>query len=250
MKKIIISVLAAISLVGLAGCATETAVLSEEKEYEITQNIHSLDIEINAADFAIEQGDEFSVVSNLKNLSVSEKDGILKITDETKASAKYNNATLTLYVPEDIVFEDASIITGAGRLTADSLSANTLSLKTGAGMVQFNSLNAYDSVDIKGGAGQINIDDGTLNNLSLNLGVGQLDMTTALLGENDLQFGVGESDLTLIGSEDDYQFEIKNGIGAISIENKTAASFTSNTDGKSYVRVKGGIGATNIDFKE
>ena len=57
------------------------------------QRIHSLDIQISAADFKIVSADEFSVESNLKYLSVSEKNGILKIVDEAKSNSNYSNAT-------------------------------------------------------------------------------------------------------------------------------------------------------------
>lgn len=250
MAKHFLIALVILSLVALSGCVGETAVLGEIKTFEITSDIHSFDIQINAADFTIVQGDEFSVESNLKNLSVSEEDGVLRVVDKTKHNVSYNNATLKLYIPKGITFEDALIKTGAGKLTAESLSANTMELKTGAGKVEFGSLEAYTDIDVKGGAGEISILGGTLNNLSLNLGMGELDMTVQLLGESDLKFGVGESDLTLIGSKDDYKFDIENGIGKITVDNKAVSAFDSDGSGQNLVKIKGGVGATNIEFQK
>lgn len=250
MARRFLTVLVILSLVALAGCAGETAVLGELKIYEITSDIHSLDIQINAADFTIEQGDKFSVESNLKNLSVSEEDGVLKVVDKTKYDVIYNGAMLKLCIPNDIVFEDANIKTEAGKLTAKSLFANTMELKTGAGKIELDCLKVLTDIDIKGDAGEIIINSGTLNNLSLNLGVGELDMTAALLGESNLKFGVGESKLTLIGSKDDYKFDIKNNIGKITVDNKAVSDFDSNGNAQSFVKIKGGIGSTNITFLE
>lgn len=176
-----------------------------------------------------EQGDEFCVESNLKNLSVSEKDGVLKVIDKTKHNASYDGAMLKLYIPDDVVFEDAII-------------------KTGAGQVELGYIEVFDSIDMKGGAGEIRIMDGTLNNLTLHLGVGKLDMTARLLGESDLKFGVGESDLTLIGDKDDYKFDVVNGIGQILIDEKSASVFGDGEKGENLVKIKGGIGETNIKF--
>ena len=99
-------------LLALASCANEKVVLGDSQTYEITFDIHSLDIQINAADFKIEHADAFSVESNLKYLSVSEKNGVLTIVDEAKSSSNYSNAVLTLYVPNGIVFDDVKLRLG------------------------------------------------------------------------------------------------------------------------------------------
>ena len=249
MKKYIVAVLLFL-LLALASCAKENVVLGDSLTYEITSDIHSLYIQINAADFKIELGDEFSVESNLKYLSVSEKDGVLTITDEAKSSSNYSNAVLTLYVPNDIVFDDVDITTGAAKLTVDALSTNSLELKLGAGDVRFESLHTFLAADIKGGAGQITIASGTLNDLTLAMGVGELNFSGALLGNCDLKLGVGESNLTLIGSKDDYRVDIKKGLGSISVDGKNVSDYGSSGNGRSHIHIEGGIGAAHIVFQE
>ncbi|MBQ4105149.1 MAG: DUF4097 family beta strand repeat protein [Clostridia bacterium] len=250
MEKYFLIALVILSLVALAGCASQSVVMNDTKTYDITKDICSLDIDINAADFVIEQGEEFSVESNLKNLSVSEEDGVLKIVEKTKFARNYNSAFLRLCIPDDMTFENASIKTGASKLTAESFSANALELKTGAGRVEFEYLEASENVNIKGGAGEIFVKDGNLNNLTLDLGVGELNMTAKLLGESELKFGVGESDLTLIGSRDDYNLDITSGVGKITVDDANSAFFANSTNGESHVRIKGGVGSTNITFQE
>ncbi len=250
MLKYFLIALVILLVVVLIGCASQPAVLRSTKTYNITKDIHSLDVEINAADFVIVQGDEFSVESNLKNLSVLEEDGVLKIIEKTRFASSYIGASLKLCVPESIVFEKASIKTGAGRLTAKAFSVNTLKLKTGAGRVEFERLEVAENVNIKGGAGEISIKDGTLNNLTLDLGVGELNMTAKLLGESKLKFGVGESDVTLLGNREDYSFDIKNGVGNITVDGENSSFFANSTNGENTVKIKGGVGSTNIEFHE
>lgn len=250
MLKYFLIALVVLSLVALVGCTSQSVGMNDTKTYNITSDICSLDVEINSADFVIVQGEKFSVESNLKNLSVLEEDGVLKIVEKTKFARSYNGASLKLYIPEDMVFENASIKTGAGRLTAKSFSANTLKLKTGAGKVEFERLEASENVNIKGGAGEISIKDGTLNNLTLDLGVGELNMTAKLLGESELKFGVGESDITLIGNREDYSFDIRNGVGKIDIDGVIASCFVGSGIGENCVKIKGGVGSTNIEFQE
>ena len=139
MKKFLVAALV-LSLLTLTSCASKIDRVGEPKSYEIASEIHSLDIQIGAADFIIEHGDGFSAESNLNDLSVSEHNGILAIIEEdhNRIGVKdYTDAVLKLYVPNDFVFESVAITTGAAKLTADSLSADYLELELGAGKVQF-----------------------------------------------------------------------------------------------------------------
>ena len=250
MKKLTALIVSAILLIFLVGCSKQDVVLDETKTYEITSEIHSLDVQISAADFKIVSADEFFVESNLKFLSVSEKDGVLKIVDEAKSNSNYSNATLTLYVPNGIVFNDVDIETGAAKMTVDTLSASSMELKLGAGDVRFESLNASSEVDIKGGAGQITVVSGTLNDLSLEMGMGELNLTAAVLGESDLKFGVGESNVTLIGSKDDYKVDIEKGLGNITVDGKTVTDFGGSGNGQNHIEIEGGVGTINLKFQE
>jgi len=157
----------------LFGCSRMDVVLDEVKTYEIRSDIHSLDIQLNAADFTIERSDKFSVHSNLKYLSVSEANGVLTIRDEARGSSSdYEDAVCKLYLPENLVLEDISIVTGAAKLTASNLSTNTLKMKLGAGDFQIATLNVNKEARIEGGAGKLTIAGGTIHNLKLEMGVG------------------------------------------------------------------------------
>ena len=251
MKKFIVAALV-LSLLTLTSCASKIDRVGETKSYEIASEIHSLDIQIGAADFIIEHGDRFSVESNLTYLSVCERNGVLAIIEEDHNQigiTDYTDAVLKLCVPSDIVFESVAITTGAAKLTADSLSANYLELELGAGKVLFGCLNAYTNADIEGGAGQITIESGVLNNLALEMGVGELDLTAALLGNSNLSFGVGKSSLTLLGGKDTYKVDIENGLGNIIVDGKTVTDFASSGNGQNYLEIEGGIGTVDIVFK-
>ena len=81
MKKFIVAALVFL-LLTLTSCASKIDLVGESQSYEISSEIHSLDIQIGAADFIIEHGDRFSVESNLNYLSVSERNGVLAIIEE------------------------------------------------------------------------------------------------------------------------------------------------------------------------
>lgn len=255
MKKIIAIILSAILLTCLAGCSSnQDLVLDEIKTYDITTEIKSLDIRFNGADFKIEYGDKFSVESNLAKLEVNENNGTLVLTELTKVkfnnSNLYNDAILTIYVPEGTVFESITLHTGAGRLTVDTLSAENIDFKLGAGDVSFGSLFASKYANVEGGAGRITISGGALNDFDLEMGVGELNLTSALSGDCDLEMGVGAANITLIGNKDDYKLDISKGLGAITVDGQGVTDFGSSGNGTNEIEISGGVGSIDLNFSE
>lgn len=246
MKKYIIFLFATLLL--LCGCQKSTT-LGAPKDYPVQGDVQSLAVDIGGADFVIEQADGFAVESNLKNLTVSEKNGVLTIRQGKQMGVTYTDAKLTLHVPAGTVFRSVEITTGAGRLVADVLSAERVDLSLGAGEVRIGRLEASREADIEGGAGAVTISDGSLRELDLEMGVGELNLTAALLGDCDLSFGVGESNLTLLGSRDDYRVEMDKGIGGINVEGETYAGDRTIGTGPNRVDVEGGVGAINLKFQ-
>lgn len=252
MKKTIVLILltlVAVSLVCLCGCTKENVVLDETKAYQVQNQISSLNIKLNAADFKIEKGDAFLVESNLKYLSVSEKNGVLTIVDNAKSNSSYTDATLTLYVPSDIIFDSIDIETGAAKMIVGTLSANTIELVLGAGDVQIGMLNASSGASIKGGAGKINVASGIINNLDIEVGAGKLDLTARVLGDSEFEFGVGESNITLIGNKEEYKVDIEKGIGSITIDGSVVTGTSSIGNGSNCIDIEGGVGAINLNFQ-
>lgn len=225
------------------------AVTEDIKTYSVSSEIQSLEVKINAADFTIKQGESFSVESNLKHLTVEDKNGVLTIEETRKFAHTYTGAILTLYIPADAVFERANIITGAGRLTVDSLSAATINFELGAGEVTIDTLVAASDIDIDGGAGKITISGGALHNLDLDMGVGQLNLTSALTGESDFDLGVGESNITIIGNKDDYKLDIEKGLGNITVDGTSVSNIKGQGNGNNSIEISGGIGAINLNLR-
>lgn len=226
------------------------AVAEDVTIYTVSSDISSLNMKINAADLTIKQGDHFSVESNLKYLTVEDENGILTVKETKKFGSTYTGAVLTLYIPAGTVFENVNITTGAGRLTVDYLSANSMKFELGAGEVTMDTLIAASDADIDGGAGKITISGGALHNLDLDMGVGQLNLTSALTGKSDFDLGIGESNITIIGNKDDYKLDIEKGIGNITVDGKGVSNIKNQGNGNNSVEVSGGIGAINLNFEE
>ena len=245
--SIIGGILGVIGLFG--GFFGNDAVTEEMMFYGVKEDICSLNIEINAADITIKEGDTFSVESNLKNLHVTEKDECLNIVQTEKFRGSYKGAVLTVTVPSEIL-ESITLKTGAGKFTAENLTTERINFEFGAGEVSIDSLSATKSAHIEGGAGRVTISGGALHDLDMDMGVGELSLTSALTGDCEMNLGVGESNIALLGDQDSYTLEIEKGIGAISVDGEKANDYGSFGNGANEIEIHGGIGAINITFKE
>lgn len=221
------------------------------KIYNISKTIDELDIDISAANFEIQTDDDFRIESNHKYLSVLEKNGKLKISENKSIWTSYSGTVkIIIYIPESTIFNNVKIVTGAGKVTFSKLNTETLDLELGAGEASIDSLTAEESADIDGGAGKVTISGGALNNLDLDMGVGGFDLTSRLSGDCDLDYGVGSAELTLLGDKDDYRIEIDKGLGNATIDGKEMRDGEIYGNGENKIYIDGGVGKIEIKFKD
>ena len=232
----------------IGGLMDREPTVKETETYTVTTDIDRLEIEIGAADFKIEQAAEFSVKSNLKNLTVKEQNGKLIIKETNHLSVRTEKTFLTLSIPSGKTFERVELTTGAGRLTVEHLSADTLKLVLGAGEATVNELNATTAADISGGAGRITISGGALHNLDLEMGVGELNLTSALTGDCELELGVGQSNITVLGDKEAYRLDLQKGLGSLTVDGVNISNSLALSGGRHSLTVHGGVGAIYVDF--
>ncbi|MGN0539299.1 MAG: DUF4097 family beta strand repeat-containing protein [Candidatus Fimenecus sp.] len=225
--------------------------VGEMKIYAVSGDIQELKLDINAAKLKIAESDTFRVESNNKYLKVTEENGCLVITETERSYSNANGKIqVNLYLPADCTFKKANITTGAGQVTVDRLAAEDLYLELGAGQVQIDTLEATRSSKISGGAGQVIVENSTLHNLDLEMGVGELRLTSALTGDCDLYMGVGATNITLIGSADDYRIELDKGVGAATLEGENLPDGAVRGNGANKIDIDGGVGEIRISFAE
>ena len=138
------------------------------------------------------------------------------------------------------------IETGAGKVTIEQLTSDTLNLNFGAGEVNMKHLRATQTSKINGGAGKITVQDGNLNDLNLKMGVGELNLHAILTGNCDFTLGIGKSNITLLGNMDEYCIRTKKGIGEITLDDKTVSNNTSIGSGPNNIKIDGGIGEIHL----
>lgn len=218
----------------------------EEAQTEYT-GIQNLDMEIGAADIRIVTGDTLSVQTDNPYITFRESLGTLVIREEAHIG-NLESSTLTLTVPEDLIFEQADITTGAGRIDAESLACNRLKLEQGAGMAEFQSLCVLEQVSLEGGAGKIVIHGGSLRNLDFEMGLGEAQVTTALAGNCSVSAGIGSMYLTVLGDPGDFTVRSEHGIGQIQVDGARLSGKQRLGSGPNILEIEGGIGSITVTF--
>lgn len=217
---------------------------------EISQNIISLDFDIDSVNLKIIEADEFSLETAVKDLKLKEENGCLKVKQKNSFGKPEHGDGITLYIPKDFVFENVKIHTSAGKFSASAVSAENIDLEFGAGKVTIDRLYAQKNASIDGGVGKVEIKDGNLNNADFEMGVGALKLTATLVGECDFDLGIGENDITLKGNKEDYKIFVDKGVGDIKIGSYDAHDGEVFGDGTNKIDLDCGIGAVNVEFSE
>ena len=234
IASVVLSIAGVFSLLGGKGG------IGEMKTYEIGEEVKSLDINIGAAELKIVAGGEFRVESNIEKLTVSCRNGVLKISEKRRLSLSYDGkAVLKVCIPEGTVFEKLSLDAGAGTVDIDSVSAETVKLDLGAG-----------KTEIDGGAGKISVKDGRINSLDADTGAGAMDIAGVLTGTSRISIGVGRAELTLRGGEDAYRFDVDKGIGRVTVGGREMSDGEKCGSGDNLIEIDGGIGSVTVTFAD
>lgn len=216
------------------------------EEYE---NASIVKIDIAFSNLTIKKGDTIKVeAQNVSdNFKIKEKDGTL-LVQEKKRFIKSKISDVTITLPEDVI-EKLEIDAGAGSIQVNNISTNYFDLEQGAGKIEINNSN-FLNTEIEGGAGEIKINGSVLGNLKLDAGVGKVSVDGMINNFGDIDCGVGEIDLNLMGSLNDYRFNVEKGIGSIKIDGENISNNQAVGTGATNIKIDGGVGAINVSFKQ
>lgn len=228
----------------------KTDIKGEMKEYAVSGEITSLDIDIGAADLSIKTGEAFGVKSDHKYIKVKENDGQLIIHAE-KRHFSFNAADVKIEVtiPENYTFARVDIKAGAGKVTVDNLRTHNIHMELGAGDAKFINLISDEKTKINGGVGNLTVENGKLCNLDMEMGVGDVNLYSRIEGKSSIEFGIGDADINLIGTSDDYKLILDKGIGSVYIDGENIKNDDEYGSGDNKIDMEGGIGSIKVNFK-
>ena len=205
----------------------------------IQSNTKVFDIKLDSAKLIIEEGNKFTISTNNKYISLTEEDNKIKINEKDHFSFK-NSSALRITVPKNYNFTDLNIVSDGGFINIENLKAGSLVL---------NDVIVNDKLTIIGGAGTIDVTNGNVNNLNLNVGVGNCNISAILKNNNVIEAGVGQLNIELLDNIDDYKIKLTKGIGDITINNLKITDNNTFGNGNKNISLTGGIGPISITSK-
>lgn len=216
-------------------------------------NIESFKIDISNDDIEIKEGEKFEVKTNDPDVKFYHENSKVKIkTDKTFSWHLSNSSrgTIIIYLPNEFNISELNLNLGAGKIDIDKIFVETLLMDLGAGTMTAKEINVYEKATINGGAGNINIYSGTINNLNLKLGAGNASIESDLTGSNTLTTGVGKLNLGLSRSKDNYKFDISKGLGNIILNDFDISEDILIGDGETKIKISGAVGNIIINTAE
>lgn len=216
-------------------------------------NIESFKIDISNDDIEIKEGEKFEVKTNDPDVKFYHENSKVKIKSDKTFSWHLSNSsrgTIIIYLPNEFNISELDLNLGAGKIDIDKIFVETLLMDLGAGTMTTKEINVYEKATINGGAGNINIYSGTINNLNLKLGAGNASIESDLIGSNTLTTGVGKLNLGLSRSKDNYKFDISKGLGNIILNDFDISEDILIGDGETKIKISGAVGNIIINTAE
>ena len=216
-------------------------------------NIESFKIDISNDDIEIKEGEKFEVKTNDPDVKFYHENSKVKIKADKTLSWHLSNSsrgTIIIYLPNEFNISELDLNLGAGKIDIDKIFVETLLMDLGAGTMTAKEINVYEKATINGGAGNINIYSGTINNLNLKLGAGNASIDSDLTGSNTLTTGVGKLNLGLSRSKDNYKFDISKGLGNIILNDFDVSEDILIGDGETKIKISGAVGNIIINTAE
>ena len=203
--------------------------------YQLKYQPTKLDIELKYDDLILEEGDSFCVRvydDNGKNVTVKESSDTLKVRSTKKLSK-----TRKVYIsyPEDVKLQELEIEMGAGTVYLNrDIETEKLSVEMGAG--EFESKNPV-----------------TAEEADLEIGTGSMTFADLSAKKISGECGLGELDLTMTGTQEDYNYDLECGVGNLDVGSDSYSGLgreksISNTGADRKLDLECGMGNVSVNF--
>lgn len=217
-------------------------------ELKITDDIDTLVLNIGNSDLNIKVGNSLNVDTNNQYIRVSTIKNKLVIKEINHGFLTKDNSDITIYLPENFIFNSTDIETGAGKIKIEKLVSKDLEIDLGAGTAYLDNIEAINEADIETGAGSVTINNSIFNNLDLDLGVGKVLVNASILGKSSIDSGVGALQINLLGDKNDYEILASKGIGSFKIDGNNVLDNSTYGKGNNNIKITGGVGSIKVDF--
>lgn len=213
---------------------------TQADEVQKYQGIRQIDADISVGTLEIRKTTDAEVRVETDGVRSSwgfkqRQDGdTLDLSMKKKVSTKNNKSKIIVYLPEDMELQEVSLELGAGVLYIEDIVTGEL--------------------DIDMGAGQATVDHFKAGDLEVSCGAGEVTLTGTVEAGADLECGTGQITYHAAGAEEDYNYDMKSGIGDITINSRSVSGLGKenfvNNEAYKTITASCGIGEISIDFEK
>ena len=203
--------------------------------YQLKYQPTKLDIELKYDELILEEGDCFCVRvydDNGKNVTVKESSDTLKVRSTKKLS---KTRKVCISYPKDVKLQELEIEMGAGTVYLNrDIDTEKLSVEMGAG--EFDSKNPV-----------------TAEEADLEIGTGSMTFADLSAKKISGECGLGELDLTMTGTQEDYNYDLECGVGNLDVGSDSYSGLgreksISNTGADRKLDLECGMGNVSVNF--
>lgn len=203
--------------------------------YQLKYQPTKLDIELKYDELILEEGDSFCVRvydDNGKNVTVKESSDTLKVRSTKKLS---KTRKVCISYPEDVKLQELEIEMGAGTVYLNrDIETEKLSVEMGAW--EFDSKNPV-----------------TAEEADLEIGTGSMTFADLSAKKISGECGLGELDLTMTGTQEDYNYDLECGVGNLDVGSDSYSGLgreksISNTGADRKLDLECGMGNVSVNF--
>lgn len=233
---------------------TESIAIGKIKNFEL--ELDAVDVNFELSD----QAQEITVELNYgyqKYFSCETKEDTLYVKYNRKHKLGSGDAEITIIVPKVMELESITIDSGAGdvEFIGSGFSLKNLVISTGAGDLTAHELNVSELLEVEGGAGNIEVEQGTFGKVHVETGAGDCYLSGTVNGDIELETRAGDSDLELKGKESDFNYDLSTGVGEIVIGNTEYNGLSNskeikNEGAQKCISITSGVGEVEITFVE
>lgn len=208
-----------------------------------------LELDLNYTSLVIEESDTLKIETTNPNIKCRANSDKLRIVDKKNHFYTTTSAQkLIIKIPKELAFTYVEIKTGAGKVNIEKLVTKSLEMDLGAGKTLIKELISNDT-NINTGTGEFTIKSGTINNLDFDIGVGKTTITASITGNSKIDTGVGSLNLNILNTKENYKLKISKGIGSIKVDNEDVKDNEIIGNGTNTLNIDGGVGEINIKFE-
>lgn len=196
-----------------------------EKQLISQGDITELTLEVGGSMVELKDSDDGNIYIEGKNVGkmqayVEGSELYVKSVRPANLMDEVKNSNITLYLPEDCSLHLVTVSLGAGQLQLEDLTVENMETSIGAGQLLMENM-VIGSLEVSLGAGELRAEDVTVQTLTASIGAGNMDYSGAINGSAEISCSMGNVSMELEGDKKDFNYQLNCVAGNMEIDGES-----------------------------